>query len=315
MTAALILIVYSLALTTLAPRLLRDPARLARAPRLGVAVWYSVVASAALGLCSAAALLVATPEHSWEKLCHLVRLCVEALQGAHDWFGVIAALAAVAGAAFAAVRLGLAAYRTVGASARGRLRQARLVGRAGRRLPGTDATIVDDNVAAAYLVPGRHATIVVTSAAVDALTGPELAAVIAHERGHHSGRHHLLVDGMRVLTRAFPRSRMLARAHGQVALLVEICADDAAAARHSRLDLARALVTMAEASAYPAGALAASGGDAATRVRRLLSPPRPLRRGAAIAASAMLGALVAAPVVVAFVATVWPTLMDCPPLG
>ncbi|GIG65404.1 M56 family metallopeptidase [Phytomonospora endophytica] len=316
MTAALILIAYSLALTTLAPRILRDPARLARAPRLGVAVWYSVVASAALGLAAAAALLVATPEHSWEKLCHLVRLCVEALQGAHDWFGMIAALAAVAGATVAAVRLTIAAYRTVAASARGRLRQARLVGRAGRRLPGTDATIVDDQVAAAYLVPGRHATIVVTSAAVDALSGPELAAVIAHERGHHSGRHHLLVDGMRVLTRAFPRSRMLARAHGQVALLVEICADDAAAVRHDRLDLARALVTMAEAaSASPAGALAATGGDAATRVRRLLTPPRPLRRGTALVAAALLGVLVVAPVVMAVVATVWPALMDCPGLG
>lgn len=308
MTAALLLCAYALLIARTAPALLRTADR---APRLAVAAWYAAVATVGSSLVAAVALLVATPEHSWERLCALVRLCVEALRGAHDWIGVLLAAFALAGAAIVAFRIGVAAVGTLGASMRGRHRQARLVDAAGRRLPGTDATVVDHDVATAYLVPGRHPTIVVTSAAVAALTGRELAAVIAHEQGHRSGRHHLLVDGMRVLNRAFPRSRFLAVAHAQVALLVEICADEAAARRHSRIDLARALVTMAEAQASPA-VLAASGGDALTRIKRLLSPPDPLGRGTRAGLTAVLATMASAPVVVAALALAWPLLMDCP---
>lgn len=308
MTAALLLYAYAMLVARYAPRVL---ARADRAPRLGVAAWYAAVTTVGSSIATAVVLLVATPEHSWRRLHALVRFCVEALQGAHDWIGVILAALALAGTTVVAFRIGVAAIGTLGASMRGRHRQARLVDAAGRRLPGTPATVVDHDVATAYLVPGRHATIVVTSAAVEALTGRELAAVIAHEQGHHTGRHHLLVDGMRVLTRAFPRSRFLAVAHAQVALLVEICADDSAARRHSRIDLARALVTMAEAQAAPA-VLAASGGDAVTRVHRLLSPPRPLDRATRAGLAVALAAVATAPLVLAGLALAWPILMDCP---
>ena len=85
-----------------------------------------------------------------------------------------------------------------------------------------------------------------------------------------------------LMAEAFPASRLFAQAHTHVSRLAEVCADDVAVRRHSRLDLARALVTVAEGAATGtralAVALAATGGDAATRVHRLLTPPTPPRR-------------------------------------
>ena len=316
MTASLLLIAYAFAVAVLAPRALRDRAWTLRAPRLAILSWYTAVASVGAGLALAAGIVLAVPDRTWEALCELLRLCAHALSRVHEWLGAFALVAAVALAAVAAVRLTDAAVRTLLPSMRRRQRQARAFGRTGRRLRRLGATLVDHDTAAAFLVPGRSATIVVTSAAVETLNDAELAAVVAHERGHHAGRHHLLIDAMRVLTRAFPRSRLLATAHAQVALLVEVCADDAAVERHSRIDLARALVAMAEAqhadgSVY-AGALAISGGDAAIRLRRLLDPPEPVRHGWKAVLGAALVALAAVPVALTAAAWAWPVLLDCP---
>jgi Zn-dependent protease with chaperone function len=44
-----------------------------------------------------------------------------------------------------------------------------------------------------YCVPGRLPTIVVTTGALAVLEPEQLAAVLAHERAHLAGRHHLLL--------------------------------------------------------------------------------------------------------------------------
>ncbi len=66
----------------------------------------------------------------------------------------------------------------------------------GRRLPvtspgGDPAVVLDDPRPAAYCVPGRPGTIVLTSGALAVLDPAQLAAVLAHERAHLAGRHHL----------------------------------------------------------------------------------------------------------------------------
>jgi beta-lactamase regulating signal transducer with metallopeptidase domain len=101
--------------------------------------------------------------------------------------------------------------------------------------------------------------------------------VLAHERAHLAGRHHLLLTFSRALQAAFPFSRFFDLAASQVGELVEVAADDAATRREHRLTLAAALLAVA-AAGTPAGALGAGGTADAQRVRRLIDPPRRLNR-------------------------------------
>src|SRR5260370_1182733 len=75
----------------------------------------------------------------------------------------------------------------------------------GRRRPGVSAAVVLDAAQrVAYCVPGRRPTIVVTSAALAVLDPAQLPAVLAHERAHLAGRHHLLIALTRALAPGSP---------------------------------------------------------------------------------------------------------------
>jgi beta-lactamase regulating signal transducer with metallopeptidase domain len=149
-----------------------------------------------------------------------------------------------------------------------------------------------------------------------------LTAVLAHERAHAKGRHDLLLNGPRLLLTAFPSVPLFALAHTQLTRLVEIRADDIAIRHHPRLSLARALVTLAAAMAYqqhePAahtvtGAVAATGGDAAERLQRLLNPPLPLPAGYRVVVAVALTVPALLPAATLTVAAAFPSL-PCPPL-
>ncbi len=167
------------------------------------------------------------------------------------------------------------------------------------KVPG--ALVVDHPAAAAYCVPGLRSRIVISAGTLDLLDPPELAAVLAHERAHLRARHDLVLLPFGALVRAFPRSRLVHKAHVTVALLVEMLADDHALRHRPARELATALLRVGVSGAghTPSGALAAvtgADGDVATRVARLLAPnPRlPLPAQALICAAAAL--LVAVPV-------------------
>lgn len=87
------------------------------------------------------------------------------------------------------------------------------------------AAVIDHAVPAAYCLPGRGRRIVLTSAALTALSDDELNAVLAHERAHLSGRHHLVVAFADGLSRAFPNVPLFRRAQEQVGRLVEMLAE------------------------------------------------------------------------------------------
>ncbi|MGH3739567.1 MAG: hypothetical protein ACRDT6_28805, partial [Micromonosporaceae bacterium] len=84
----------------------------------------------------------------------------------------------------------------------------------------------------------------------------------------------------------------------QVSELVEMLADDAAAAHADRHTHASALVALAE-GATPTAALAAGGPQALARVRRLLSPHRPLGLLRRATTTVIVALVVALPLVVA----------------
>jgi len=90
---------------------------------------------------------------------------------------------------------------------------------------------VDHHQAAAWCLPGVGRRVVLTTAAITVLDDGRLAAVLAHERAHQRGHQHLLVSLARSLAAAFPRVCAFRQGHEQVARLVELLADDAAAAR------------------------------------------------------------------------------------
>ncbi|MFE9243280.1 M56 family metallopeptidase [Nocardiopsis sp. NPDC006938] len=163
--------------------------------------------------------------------------------------------------------------------------------------------LVERPAPAAYCVPGRRFGIVVTRGALDRLTGPELRAVLAHERAHLRGRHHLLVTWTRLLDTAFPGVPLLRAAAREVPELVEWVADDHAARQEGPGALAHALGIMAGAGERgPDAALAVTGACPVRRVRRQVRPAPPPTAGRGAYAVAALAVLL--PLALTAVATV-----------
>ncbi|WP_033254415.1 M56 family metallopeptidase, partial [Kitasatospora phosalacinea] len=117
-------------------------------------------------------------------------------------------------------------------------------------------TVLTDDRADAYALPGRPPRIVATTGMLAALTGPERAALLAHERAHLTGRHHLLLAAAEYAAVCHPALRPLRPALGYH---LERWADECAAAEVGD----RALT----ARAIGRAALAAARAPAAARPR------------------------------------------------
>jgi Zn-dependent protease with chaperone function len=175
--------------------------------------------------------------------------------------------------------------------------------------PAADVRVIDGDRPAVYCLPGRR-RIVLTTGVLTRLDDSELDAVLAHERAHLSGRHHVVLALAVALQRAFPSAGFFAVAARQVAYLVEIAADDAAVRRAPRLTVASALLAVATAG-VPAGALGAGGSAAAQRIQRLIDPPPQhsrARRAVTYSALTAAAALAVAAFAIAFM-----TITRCPP--
>lgn len=103
--------------------------------------------------------------------------------------------------------------------------------------------VVADTRPLAYSLPGRDWRVVVSEGALELLGERELAAVLAHERAHLRSRHDLVLLPFAALVRAFPLPTLRA-ARSSVASLVEMVADDHAAASCGRSATAAALRRM-----------------------------------------------------------------------
>jgi Zn-dependent protease with chaperone function len=298
MTAALLVLGYTLAVAWSVPVLLSRLTRHGISARLGLAAWLTAMASVLASAGAAVALLagaaIAGLPRLAEAVCRSVagRACTPVVyrSAAFEVPLGAAAIAATLTAAVLAWRYGRALQRA-GRRTRAHAEAARITG---RRLPvdGDRAAIVlDAPQRAAYCVPGRPAAIVLTSGALAVLDRDQLGAVLAHERAHLAGRHHLLISLSRGLTASFPGVPVFTRGPAEVARLAELCADDAAARRSGRPALVAALLAMGTGAAVPAPALAVTSGAVTARVHRLLDPPgrgRHARYGVALAAVMLL---------------------------
>lgn len=299
MTIAVALIAYALGVAIGGPRLLRDRSWPERSPRLAIGLWLSGCVSVIVAL-MLAGLALAVPSIPFSiRIGEALQACMMAIQAAYATPG--GALLAATGTTFSvfiAVRAIFALGRSWTTAAAQRRAHRQAVALAGRHRPDLGALVVDCDQAAAYCVPGRHHKIVLTSGALHALNAGQLAAVLAHERAHLRGRHHLLVGAAAGLAAAFPGIPIFRAAGEQIAVLSEMLADDAAAKDHRRATLATAMVAMAAMSA-PQIAMAASGTATLARVRRLANPATPLPRVVLLAGGLLALAVVALPVVAA----------------
>ena len=282
MRAALLVFGYGLVVAWCLPALLTRLTAAGFSARLGLAAWLAAMVSVLASLLAAIQYLFTAAVAGWPQLAEAV--CRSVAGGACTTvvyrsaaFELGLGLAAVT----AALALAVLAWR-YGRSVQRAQRRTRAHAEAaritGRRLPGAGAAVVLDAAQpAAYCVPGRPAAIVLTSAALAVLDPGQLNAVLAHERAHLAGRHHLLIALTRALAATFPGVPLFTRAPAEVARMAEMCADDAAARRSSRPTLIAALLAMGTGTAVPAAALAATTCAVSARVQRLLEPAPPAR--------------------------------------
>ena len=244
------------------------------------ATWLLVLSALALALASSAVL-------GMLALTALVRIpVVESLEemsgpviSQHDPASVPVAVAAGALLAAAATVACRALWRRAAALA--------AAGREARRLPGAgQVVVIDDEAADAYTLPGVPCRIVITAGMLRALSQPEHAVLLAHERAHASGLHYLFTTAARLAAAANPLLRPVASAVGYT---VERWADERAAAVTGDRELAARAIAHAALAAtaapsrrpVPAGVLGAVSiparmrrpGPVPRRVAALLRPP------------------------------------------
>lgn len=294
MTIAAVLMVLTVALAVLSPSALQNTHWAVRAPRAGVFVWMLTVAAmtaAALGAGVAAALPLLHHLGGLRELIHQCPVFWAALR-AHLSYLLLAVAGMLASATITTLSV-RAIVRQLRVARQVGIHHALAVMTTGQDASGFAVMPADQPAAWSLAVNGGY--VVVTQAAVDQLDDEELEAVLAHERAHLRGHHHLLRTLMAAAAAALP-CRLTRAAARQTADLLEMRADDVATRRHGEETVARALLTLSGVA--PAGALGAGGPAIGRRLARLLDPPAPAGyRAAAAMATALAGAVLPVAVV------------------
>jgi len=313
MKPALLVFGCAIAMAWLLPRPLGRLSGAGVTPRLGIAAWLAAMTSVLALALAALGLLARTAVDGWpafaRTVCESVTAgtCPPAVYRSAAYELGLAVTAFLGGITMIVLgwRYGRS-LRRASVRTRAHGEAARITG---HRIAGGNAEFVlDATQPAVYCVPGRPPTILLTTGALAVLDPDQLTAVLAHERAHLAGRHHLLLAVTRSLAAIAPAVPLITRGTGEVARLAEMRADDVAARRtggeQGRRTLLTALLAMGVGLAgAPASAawLPATGGVVAARVRRLADPPAPARSVChglalavvtlAIAAAALLPAL------------------------
>ncbi|MBO1418014.1 M56 family metallopeptidase [Streptomyces sp. FH025] len=270
-----LLAVYALLVGLAAPRPLRRARWAHRAPGLATTLWLGLLLSFVVSLALVVHHLVVPERHLHEGVLGILHACGVAGAVSPGPVGDVARMTAPLIVAlwplgwFAAVLLRARRHRS---------HHADMLDLVARPEPGLAATVLNHDTPAVYCLPGRARRIVLTSGALNALTPQQLQAVLAHERAHLTGRHHLLTGAAEAFTRAFPGLPLATAARTEMATLLEMVADDRAVLVHPPHTLASAMCEVAAGRA-PGYGFGAGGSTVVARATRLLRPgksPHPL---------------------------------------
>jgi beta-lactamase regulating signal transducer with metallopeptidase domain len=270
----------------------------AAGPRLAAAVRPDValrlLVGAAVALSAAGVFVLGSAAATWAaqdpQLAALDRLNPGELHATSPISPVAAALASLLLAA-AAVSLTVTAWR--GTIAHRALRAA--VARA----ESDDVIVLGDERIDAFVTPGRHGRVVVTTGLLGGLEPAEREALLAHERAHRRQAHAWWRLTMRLTVAVNPLLRPVRRAadHAMERSADEEAADQVGDRRLVARTVARVALLKKHGTTASIGlALSAHGGDIPARVRALLKPASPRGRVAAGALFVFLAGAVAAAV-------------------
>ncbi|GHF85217.1 M56 family metallopeptidase [Streptomyces thermodiastaticus] len=279
------------------PRALTRAAWPEREPVVALWVWQCLVATVLLSFLAAlvlgtAALFGAVRDRVFAPAPKAVTAAYD-LSATPAWAAVLTLLLAL-GAAWTTAML---ARELADARRRRLLARAHLRERAPELPAGLPAArgpllVLEDEYPDAWWMPGHPPQLIVTTGALHRLTGHQLDAVLAHERGHARARHDWLLHLSTALATGFPHIPLFAHFCEQTRRLVELAADDTASRRHGHLTTALALIELNQHR----GVLSCANSRRllGERVDRLLEPPPRLarRRRALTTAAAALVPLV-----------------------
>lgn len=273
MSVAACLLLFSFVVLAVGPPVLSRLTQVGDCPRLGVAAWLTAIASVLVSWAAATMFTLADLVDHWNHPGSVLAHCLAALRGlAAGKAGTALQLGMLILVGLGAAAVAISAARLVRMLVRmrdqthGHARAVRLVG---RRQIGLDAVVIDAPEPAAYSIAGRPHAVVVTSAALAALTKPQLAAVLAHERAHLDGRHPEIVAVACSLAKTFPGLRLMTEAAHHISRLLEMRADDIAAHEHGRQPILDGILALTGATPVPSGALGAAGVAVLARAERL----------------------------------------------
>ncbi|PTR28681.1 hypothetical protein C8K36_10342 [Rhodococcus sp. OK519] len=263
-----------------APRWLDRLAAPHRHPRVSLAAWLSSQVMFVASIAAIPLVLWLRPGDRWHLLPATTVACIRSLREA----GTVPWILAIETATWG---VGVLLFGwLVGTVSGGLLRHRRdsderasMLRLVGDNVAGDGANVVrvHGGEFEAYSIGGRVPTIVLGAGAAG-LDPDVRAAVLAHERAHLRGRHHLLVAWADALRAALPAVPLAREGAAWVRVLVELSADRHAAASCGCGALSAALLA---GSGNGRGAASADTGFAEDRIA-WLSGLRATRRGAAV---------------------------------
>lgn len=298
MIAVLVLFVAATVAGGAVPRLLirLDPARWD--PLVLLVGWLVSIACVLLTSAAGVVLLLIPGHGAVGDLVSLLHECWVAVVNGHvDGEALraekIVGLLGVLGLLALMVRFTVISVRS--AHRRGRIRDhyLALLRIGARRQDGASVTTLwlDHDRPLAFSMSGSPGVVVATDGLTRHLGQTEVAAVLAHEHAHLSGRHHQVLAWVDALAAALPVVPLFRQAPVSVRVLLELSAD-VAAVRACGPDAVRsALLTMSAdpADTVPGPALAMAGNGVEVRLARLHHGGRPagrLRRAVSCGAAA-----------------------------
>jgi Zn-dependent protease with chaperone function len=310
MTIAITLLLGAAIVGVCAPALLRRLAARTVDPVVVIVGWMlavvGVLATATAGL----VVMTVPAEVAETPLAHLVR---------RPWWSAVhdaPAFAAyrlagwIAGALLVTATLRLcwvaiSEHRGRRARVRGQLDVLRMVGTSVPCPNGGPPTLwLQSDRPVAFSLGGRPGTVVLTDGLRRHLPPGGLDAVLAHERAHVRGHHHLLVAVADVLAATFPFVRLFRVAPAALREQVELAADTEAV-RACGPDALRAALMGVTGAGSPEGALAMARTAVDVRLRYLAAVSAPPSRLGRFSRCGSLGALLACTPLLATVVLLW----------